>query len=549
MKRRMLLALFSVLLVSSALFAQQQRVQVSPLTSINKIGLPIDLRQSGVNNHYIVWAASGTVSTCSVKLQQSVDKVTWTDLIAGATCTSNGQSALTAGVVNYVRVNATTLTGSGTLYVTYTGFPPGLPASASIAGDVTVIQPTGTNLHVVVDSGGGGGTQYTQDVALTVATTIGTMAMGRASAAVPTDVSADNDAVIPWYLRSGAVVVQLTNGGVLTLSGSGTATAALRVELASNGTGRMATVDVVTAVTAITNALPAGTNNIGKVDIPNALPVGSNNIGAINLQLAGSAAAVNTGAASATTLRVIPASDTVIQSISTSIVPGTGATNLGKAEDAVAGSGDTGVAILGVIQATLSAPAADGDYTVPKLNANGAAWVQSVFIDAAEGVAVATNPVPVGCVYRTSYTTLSVGNIGYPICDVNSRLMTIPTPGIQGGWTALNATAADGATACTSTVQAIKASQGTFGGYFINNPNTADSWLHIYNVASGSVTVGTTNPALTFRIPGQPANSVGANLEISLGVQFSTAMSMACTTTAGGNGNPSSALEADIFYK
>lgn len=49
-------------------------------------------------------------------------------------------------------------------------------------------------------------------------------------------------------------------------TGSGNATGALRVELANNGTGVIATVG---AVTAITNALPTGTNSIGTVQIGN----------------------------------------------------------------------------------------------------------------------------------------------------------------------------------------------------------------------------------------------------------------------------------------
>jgi hypothetical protein len=50
-------------------------------------------------------------------------------------------------------------------------------------------------------------------------------------------------------------------------TGSGTATGALRVELANNGTGTLSTVSTVSAVTAITNALPAGTNAIGKTSV------------------------------------------------------------------------------------------------------------------------------------------------------------------------------------------------------------------------------------------------------------------------------------------
>lgn len=74
-------------------------------------------------------------------------------------------------------------------------------------------------------------------------------------------------------------------------TGSGTATGALRVELPTNGTGVIATVG---AVTAITNALPAGTNAIGKlaansgVDIGDvdvtSISAGTNLIGDVSLQ-------------------------------------------------------------------------------------------------------------------------------------------------------------------------------------------------------------------------------------------------------------------------
>lgn len=54
-------------------------------------------------------------------------------------------------------------------------------------------------------------------------------------------------------------------------TGSGTATGALRVELANNSTGIIATVG---AVTAITNALPAGTNAIGKLAANSGVDIG-----------------------------------------------------------------------------------------------------------------------------------------------------------------------------------------------------------------------------------------------------------------------------------
>lgn len=97
-----------------------------------------------------------------------------------------------------------------------------------------------------------------------------------------------NQGTSPW----------VTSNATTSVVGNGAATTAQRVTLANDSTGIIATVG---AVTAITNALPTGTNSIGK-----------------------------------------------ISDITTSVVPGVGATNLGKAEDAAHTSGDTGVFALAV---------------------------------------------------------------------------------------------------------------------------------------------------------------------------------------------------------
>lgn len=88
--------------------------------------------------------------------------------------------------------------------------------------------------------------------------------------------------------------------------------------------------------------LPAGANNIGDVDVLTlpALPTGANVIGSI-------------------------------AQITTSITPGTAAANLGKAEDAVHSSGDTGVFVLGVSATTAAAFGASGDYTPFSLDTFG----------------------------------------------------------------------------------------------------------------------------------------------------------------------------------
>ncbi len=62
----------------------------------------------------------------------------------------------------------------------------------------------------------------------------------------------------------------------------------------------------------------------------------------------------------------------------TSIVPGVGPTNLGKAEDAASADGDTGVGVLGVRQSIPSTTTnAVGDYAFVKTDDQGRLWINS----------------------------------------------------------------------------------------------------------------------------------------------------------------------------
>lgn len=118
-------------------------------------------------------------------------------------------------------------------------------------------------------------------------------------------------------------------------------------------------------------------------------------------------------------------------------------------------------------------------------------------------------------------------------------------PRTTGGWSVGNFTSGDTYTALTNTAQAVKGSAGKFGGYYIYNPNATATYVMIYDVAAGSVTVGTTTAKLVFCIPA----TSGANLELLAGIPFATAISIASATTGAGNSAPATALEAMIFYK
>lgn len=173
------------------------------------------------------------------------------------------------------------------------------------------------------------------------------------------------------------------------------------------------------------------------------------------------------------------------------VIPGTGATNLGKAEDAVHSSGDTGVFAMGTRQDTPTATAgSSGDYQGAAFTAQGAQWA-----------------------------TL--------------------TPSTTGGWSV------NSQTGLTNTKVAVKASAGTFGGYYLYNPNASAAYIQIFDVASGSVTLGSTTPTYVIALPA----SAAANLEIANGVNHTTAITLAATTTATGSTALGSALTGFFLFK
>jgi len=107
-------------------------------------------------------------------------------------------------------------------------------------------------------------------------------------------------------------------------------------------------------------------------------------------------------------------------------------------------------------------------------------------------------------------------------------------------------------TAMGATIDGIKASSAVVYSVFIDNTANggAASYVKLYNLASGSVTVGTTVPDEVIFVPG------GAQIEhllftkSSIGKTFGTALSAACVTAGGTAGvtPPSSSVSVVINY-
>lgn len=162
-----------------------------------------------------------------------------------------------------------------------------------------------------------------------------------------------------------------TNTDFGATTGGGTEAGALRVTVASDSTGVLSiddnggsitvdgTVDLGATDNAVLDQIVTNTTGLAgtvsgselQVDIVGALPAGTNAIGKL---------AANSG---------VDIGDVDV----TSVVPGTGASNLGKAEDAAHSSGDVGVMPLAVRNDDLAALAgADGDYAPLQVTQNGA---------------------------------------------------------------------------------------------------------------------------------------------------------------------------------
>lgn len=114
--------------------------------------------------------------------------------------------------------------------------------------------------------------------------------------------------------------------------------------------------------------------------------------------------------------------------------------------------------------------------------------------------------------------------------------LTTDTPSTSGGLSA--ATGSVGATATS-----IKSSAGQLYGWHLFNTTAAVAYVQFFNLATGSVTLGTTAPLFSIGIPA----SGGATVNFDKGIAFGTAITFACTTTRAGS--TGATCDVNFFYK
>ena len=110
--------------------------------------------------------------------------------------------------------------------------------------------------------------------------------------------------------------------------------------------------------------------------------------------------------------------------------------------------------------------------------------------------------------------------------------MAVSSGTVAGSY--IGTTIVEDATA-NSTVEDAKASGGNLYQVYINNGHNAQVYVKCWQVASGSVTLGSTAPALIFPCPA----SVSRQYNFPDGLAFSTALSFACVDSPGTAGTTS----------
>lgn len=307
-----------------------------------------------------------------------------------------------------------------------------------------------------------------------------------------TTIDADTSALAAVDYATGADVASLA------VVGGGTEATALRVTLASDSTGVVSVDDnggslTVDGTVAVSGAV-AVTDNAGSltIDAPVATPV--------FVRLSDGAAAIST----------LP--------VSLASVPSHAVTNAGTFVVQVDGSALT---------------------ALQKID-------DPVLVDDA-GFTPATSSVMMAGFEADESSTDSVdeGDAGAARMTLDRKQIVTLQPHTTGGLSTFMASGSDGSSILVATAQAIKASAGQLYGYYAYNPEAAVTFVHFYNTAAASVTVGTTNPHFTIAIPAGSA----ANLSIPQGITFSNAgWSCAATTTAGGNTAPATGVSLVCWY-
>jgi len=291
------------------------------------------------------------------------------------------------------------------------------------------------------------------EITLRGAASIGVQVTGVYTGALSLQVTIDGT---NWITVGGTPLLNVNTGGLLA-SITSALQSVFQADVGGFQKARITALAAVTGTATVTLRAIQGAATVVSVDSP--LPTGTNSLG--NL---GTVTTVTT----VTTL-----------SGTTTLTPGTGAANLGKAEDAVAASGDTGVMALGVRRDALTTSAsAAADYSEMAVDRFGAMLTRNFeksarsFSAAMNLAAPAATPTDVMDLFGNGTTTVVVTRLkitgiqttgGMPEMLVVKR-STANTVGTRVAGTAVPLDATDSAASSVPGVYTANPTTGTLVG-------------------------------------------------------------------------------------
>jgi hypothetical protein len=423
----------------------------------------------------------------------------------------------------------TQLVDAGGEAATITGGKLDVNASIDTTGLATSAKQLADGHNVTVDNSTGAAAVNVQDGGNTL-TVDGTVAVTN------TGLTALNGAI-----NSSKVDVNIASGNPTTITATQSTASNLKVEATIAATQTLAT------LTTITNDVGIKDNG-NTITVDGTVSVNAHAVTVASGGIASGAIASGAVASGAIASGAIASGALAAGSIAVGAITA-GDTSIATTED-TARAGAEHLVKIGVSR--LDTPVAnanvttDGDYTNITADNFGKVWVAGAIPEDTAHISGEALSVQ-GSRRILTLATSSGSDADWSTVNQSAEGAAWATlaPTTTSGLSVGNFTSGDSFTALTATSQVVKGSAGLFYGYYIYNPNAAATYVMIYNVASASVTVGTTNPLLVFCIPATSA----ANLALPYGITFDTAMAIAAATTGGGNSAPSTALEAMIFFK
>lgn len=149
--------------------------------------------------------------------------------------------------------------------------------------------------------------------------------------------------------------------------------------------------------------------------------------------------------------------------------------------------------------------------------------IQAVTDNTTAFTAGSSQGLPLAFAFNDSASAATSGDFAIPRITANRQIRVVQDASTNGGLTFYSAIQP-----ATPANTVIKASAGQLGFVHATNNNATPVYIKLFNLPTGSVTLGTTACSVQFEVPGNTAGA-GFTVAIPQGLAFTTAMTMATT--------------------